>query len=74
MKLIVAHKSKEKESCFDATVFDDDLDRAEANTMADGGFEIVVKDEDEFGNETKYRVIFHRTDLTALEFILKGLA
>lgn len=47
----------------DHILYDDDIDRTKMRSTASGGIEIVLYDEDEFGNETRHRIIFEKTDL-----------
>lgn len=51
----------------DHVLYDDDLYSINIKSTASGGIEMVMYNEDEFGNETRYRIIFDRIDLLLLK-------
>lgn len=51
----------------DHVLYDDDIDRTQMKTTASGGIEVVLYHEDEYGNETRHRIILERIDLMMLE-------
>lgn len=68
MKLIedFHNELKRNESFMGKILFDDDIDRTQIRSTADGGIEVVLYREDEFGNETRYRIILERMDMILL--------
>lgn len=69
MKLIEDfHSEQNRNESFQGRVqFDDDIDRTQIRSTAGGGIEVVLYREDEFGNETRYRIILERTDMILLK-------
>lgn len=69
MKLLKDYHSEiePKQSYKDHVLYDDDIDRTQIRSTASGGIEIVLYDEDEFGNETRHRIILEKMDLILLE-------
>lgn len=51
----------------DHVLYDDDLYSINIKSTASGGIEMVMYNEDEFGNEIRYRLILEKTDLMLLE-------